>query len=191
MPTASCARGALRSARRYDKKFDPKSADWKKLRVKVRSRERAGGASAACCVTQCWLAANAVAAVAVGGFVAAEWLSRWRNGDEWQELRKICDDEGLDTKGLVEKDEYIKKIKTHFVCQQGPNSRRALPRSQFEPSGSRRDRTSRTKSRVRPGSEGATCWEEVAVRWRLCGERWSCTWMEEGVSRAAPARNGG
>ena len=31
-----------------------------------------------------------------------------------KELRKICDDEGLDTKGLVEKDEYIKKIKTHF-----------------------------------------------------------------------------
>ena len=31
-----------------------------------------------------------------------------------KELRKICDDEGLDTKGLVEKDEYIKKIKKHF-----------------------------------------------------------------------------
>ena len=40
---------------KYDKKFDPKAADWKKLRVK--------------------------------------------------ELRKICDDEGLDTKGLVEKEE--------------------------------------------------------------------------------------
>merc|ERR1719327_1807562 len=49
---------------KYDKKFDPKTADWKKLRVK--------------------------------------------------ELRKICDDEGLDTKGLVEKDEYIKKIRQHF-----------------------------------------------------------------------------
>merc|ERR1712100_780287 len=49
---------------KYDKKFDPKAADWKKLRVK--------------------------------------------------ELRKICDDEGLDTKGLVEKDEYVKKIKAHF-----------------------------------------------------------------------------
>ena len=32
----------------------------------------------------------------------------------WQELRKVCDDEGIDTKGLVEKDEYIKKIKAHF-----------------------------------------------------------------------------
>ena len=31
-----------------------------------------------------------------------------------KELRKICDDEGLDTKGLVEKEEYIKKIKSHF-----------------------------------------------------------------------------
>merc|ERR1712224_424014 len=31
-----------------------------------------------------------------------------------KELRKICDDEGISTKGLVEKDEYIKKIKTHF-----------------------------------------------------------------------------
>jgi len=31
-----------------------------------------------------------------------------------KELRKICDDEGLDTKGLVEKEEYIKKIKKHF-----------------------------------------------------------------------------
>jgi hypothetical protein len=49
---------------KYDKKFDPKTADWKKLRVK--------------------------------------------------ELRKICDDEGLDTKGLVEKDEFLKKIKAHF-----------------------------------------------------------------------------
>jgi len=31
-----------------------------------------------------------------------------------KELRKICDDEGLDTKGLVEKDEFLKKIRTHF-----------------------------------------------------------------------------
>merc|ERR1712087_773975 len=31
-----------------------------------------------------------------------------------KELRKICDDEGIDTKSLVEKDEYIKKIKQHF-----------------------------------------------------------------------------
>ncbi|KAL1499312.1 hypothetical protein AB1Y20_011520 [Prymnesium parvum] len=31
-----------------------------------------------------------------------------------KELRKICDNEGIDTTGLVEKDEYIKKIKTHF-----------------------------------------------------------------------------
>lgn len=49
---------------RYDKKFDPKAADWKKLRVK--------------------------------------------------ELRKICDDEGIDAKGFVEKDDYVKKIKAHF-----------------------------------------------------------------------------
>ena len=32
----------------------------------------------------------------------------------WQELRKVCDDEGIDTKGLVEKEEYVKKIKAHF-----------------------------------------------------------------------------
>jgi len=31
-----------------------------------------------------------------------------------KELRKICDDEGINTKGLVEKDEYINKIKSHF-----------------------------------------------------------------------------
>jgi len=31
-----------------------------------------------------------------------------------KELRKICDDEGIDTKGLVEKDEFLKKIRTHF-----------------------------------------------------------------------------
>mmetsp|Transcript_51843 Transcript_51843/g.143587 ORF Transcript_51843/g.143587 Transcript_51843/m.143587 type:complete len:119 (+) Transcript_51843:269-625(+) len=31
-----------------------------------------------------------------------------------KELRKICDDEGIDTKGLVEKEEYIKNIKLHF-----------------------------------------------------------------------------
>merc|ERR1712159_486736 len=31
-----------------------------------------------------------------------------------KELRKICDDEGIDTKGLVEKDEYIKKIHDKF-----------------------------------------------------------------------------
>ena len=49
---------------KYDKKFDPKSADWKKLRVK--------------------------------------------------ELRKIADDEGIDVKGLVEKEEFIKKIHAHF-----------------------------------------------------------------------------
>ena len=49
---------------KYDKKFDPKAADWKKLRVK--------------------------------------------------ELRKICDDEGLDTKGLVEKEDSVKLIKNHF-----------------------------------------------------------------------------
>ena len=60
----SCACGTRGCLFRYDKKFDPKAADWKKLRVK--------------------------------------------------ELRKICDDEGLDTKGLVEKEEYVKKIKAHF-----------------------------------------------------------------------------
>jgi hypothetical protein len=49
---------------KYDKKFDPKAADFKKLRVK--------------------------------------------------ELRKVCDDENIDTKGLVEKEEYVKKIKAHF-----------------------------------------------------------------------------
>jgi len=49
---------------KYDKVFDPKTADWKKLRVK--------------------------------------------------ELRKICDDQGIDTKGLVEKDEFLKKIKAHY-----------------------------------------------------------------------------
>ena len=52
------------SPHRYDKKFDPKAADFKKLRVK--------------------------------------------------ELRKVCDDENIDTKGLVEKEEYVKKIKAHF-----------------------------------------------------------------------------
>lgn len=31
-----------------------------------------------------------------------------------KELRKICDDEGIDTKGLVEKDEFIKKIREKF-----------------------------------------------------------------------------
>ena len=31
-----------------------------------------------------------------------------------KELRKIADDEGIDVKGLVEKDEFIKKIQTHF-----------------------------------------------------------------------------
>jgi len=31
-----------------------------------------------------------------------------------KELRRLCDDEGINTKGLVEKDEYIKKIKDHF-----------------------------------------------------------------------------
>merc|ERR1719390_612745 len=49
---------------RYDKKFDPKTADWKKLRVK--------------------------------------------------ELRKICEDEGIDAKGFMEKEEYLKAIKKHF-----------------------------------------------------------------------------
>ena len=29
-------------------------------------------------------------------------------------LRKICDDENIPTKGLVEKDDFIKKIKEHF-----------------------------------------------------------------------------
>jgi hypothetical protein len=49
---------------KYEKKFDPSTADWKKLRVK--------------------------------------------------ELRKICDDEGIDTKGFSEKDEFLKAIKSHF-----------------------------------------------------------------------------
>ena len=49
---------------KYDKVFDPKTADWKKMRVK--------------------------------------------------ELRKICDDNGLDTKGFTEKDEFLRKIKAHF-----------------------------------------------------------------------------
>ena len=34
-----------------------------------------------------------------------------------KELRKVCDDEGIDTKGLVEKDEYIKKVKAHFKME--------------------------------------------------------------------------
>lgn len=49
---------------RYEKKFDAKSADFNKMRVK--------------------------------------------------ELRKVCDDEGISTKGLVEKDEFVKAIKKHF-----------------------------------------------------------------------------
>ena len=49
---------------KYEQKIDPKTADFKKLRVK--------------------------------------------------ELRKVCDDENIDTKGLVEKEEYVKKIKAHF-----------------------------------------------------------------------------
>jgi len=49
---------------KYEKQFDPKSADFNKMRVK--------------------------------------------------ELRKVCDDAGIDTKGLVEKDEFIKKIKAHY-----------------------------------------------------------------------------
>merc|ERR1712146_706894 len=36
-----------------------------------------------------------------------------------KELRKICDDEGIDTKGLVEKEEYIKRIKKHFNIKDG------------------------------------------------------------------------
>jgi len=31
-----------------------------------------------------------------------------------KELRKVCDDEGIDTKGYSEKDEFIKAIKAHF-----------------------------------------------------------------------------
>jgi len=31
-----------------------------------------------------------------------------------KELRKICDSEGISTKGMVEKDEFIRKIKDHF-----------------------------------------------------------------------------
>mmetsp|Transcript_17043 Transcript_17043/g.34492 ORF Transcript_17043/g.34492 Transcript_17043/m.34492 type:complete len:172 (-) Transcript_17043:278-793(-) len=49
---------------KYEKKFDPKAADFKKMRVK--------------------------------------------------ELRKVCDDENINTKGFTEKDEYIKAIKTKF-----------------------------------------------------------------------------
>jgi len=49
---------------KYEKKFDPKAADFKKMRVK--------------------------------------------------ELRKVCDDEGIDTKGYTEKEEFIKAIKTKF-----------------------------------------------------------------------------
>ena len=69
--TLSCgvsrARYATLRSFRYDKKFDPKVADFAKMRVK--------------------------------------------------ELRKVCDDEGIDTKGLVEKDEYIKKVKAHFKME--------------------------------------------------------------------------
>merc|ERR1711988_1700812 len=49
---------------KYEKKFDPKAADFKKMRVK--------------------------------------------------ELRKVCDDEGIDTKGYTEKDEYVAAIKKKF-----------------------------------------------------------------------------
>jgi len=49
---------------KFEKKIDPKTADFNKMRVK--------------------------------------------------ELKRICDDEGIDTKGLMEKDEYVKKIKKHF-----------------------------------------------------------------------------
>ena len=31
-----------------------------------------------------------------------------------KELRKICDDEGIDAKGFMEKEEYLKAIKKHF-----------------------------------------------------------------------------
>ena len=31
-----------------------------------------------------------------------------------KELRKICEDEGIDSKGFTEKDEFLKAIKAHF-----------------------------------------------------------------------------
>jgi len=49
---------------KYEKKFDPKAADFKKMRVK--------------------------------------------------ELRKVCEDEGIDTVGFTEKEDFIKGIKQHF-----------------------------------------------------------------------------
>merc|ERR550537_2029288 len=41
-----------------------------------------------------------------------------------KELRKICDDEGIDTKGLMEKDEFIKAIKDKFgIKDEGINTK--------------------------------------------------------------------
>jgi hypothetical protein len=52
---------------RYEKEFDPKTANFAKMRVK--------------------------------------------------EMRSICDNAGIDTKGLVEKEEFVKKIKVHYKME--------------------------------------------------------------------------
>ena len=46
-------------------------------------------------------------------------LLRDRSQADWKklrvkELRKICEDEGIDSKGFTEKDEFLKAIKAHF-----------------------------------------------------------------------------
>merc|ERR1712028_158845 len=49
------------------------------------------------------------------GINAKRLCTRMKKKDaQMYELRKIADDEGIDVKGLVEKDEFIKKIQTHF-----------------------------------------------------------------------------
>merc|ERR1711924_555052 len=44
-----------------------------------------------------------------------------------KELRKIADDEGIDVKGLVEKEEFIKKIHAHFGSSRSCRARAAVP----------------------------------------------------------------
>ena len=64
----------------------------------------------------CWflvVSVHPAPSLPVSGRGVSEWQADWKKL-RVKELRKICDDEGIDSKGFTEKEEFLKAIKAHF-----------------------------------------------------------------------------
>ena len=91
---------------KYEKKFDPKAADFGKVRARPLGLTPGAFASRRAGLPPQSLPRLHLPPDPTCSLVAAQMRVK--------EMRRICDDAGIDTKGLVEKDEFVRKIKAHY-----------------------------------------------------------------------------